>query len=272
MPPVSPHPYFLAPNAIQRDKPLFVFLPGLDGTGLLLRNQIPALEPVFDIRCLAIPPDNLMGWDTLTEKVIGLVQAEISYASSPQAIYLCGESFGGCLALKLAEHSPHLFEGFVLINPALSFRRFPWLGWGGQLVQWFPEPLYQLSSMGLLPFLTALERFTVADRRFFLKTIRSVPQATSVWRLSMMQSFNPDVLRLNRLTQPVLIVASGADRLLPSVLDGQNLADRLSKVQLHVLPHSGHACLLEQHMNLAEILYSQTVLGEFDKASSQPIE
>jgi pimeloyl-ACP methyl ester carboxylesterase len=263
---VNPHPHFLTPSAVRRDKPLFVFLPGLDGTGLLLRNQIPLLEPAFDIRCLAIPPDNLMGWDTLTEKVIGLVQAEISHASSPQAIYLCGESFGGCLALKLAEHSPHLFEGIVLVNPALSFRRFPWLGWGGQLVQWFPEPLYQLSATGLLPFLTALERFTVADRRFFLKTIRSVPQATSVWRLAMMQSFDPDALLLDRLTQPVLIVASGADRLLPSVLDGKHLASQLSTAQLYVLPHSGHACLLEQNLNLAQILQVQTVLGEFYKS------
>ena len=60
---------FLTPSPLCPEKPLFVFLPGMDGTGQLLRTQIPDLETVFDIRCLAIPPDDLSTWDELSAKV-----------------------------------------------------------------------------------------------------------------------------------------------------------------------------------------------------------
>lgn len=263
---------FITPRILSPEKPLFVFLPGMDGTGQLLRTQTIGLETIFDIRCLAIPPDDLTDWDELTEKVVRLVEAEQLNRPAGQPIYLCGESFGGCLALKVALHSPHLFRRIVLVNSASSFHRRPWMLWGGQFLQWFPDFLYQLSAIGLLPYIAELERILPEDRTALLQAMRTVHKATSIWRLSLLKSFQLDNLPLYRLTQPVLVIASGSDRLLPSIPDAQQLVSLLPAAQLLVLPHSGHACLLEADVNLHKILKSQNFLEPLSAISQTCVD
>ncbi|MGB8699337.1 MAG: alpha/beta hydrolase [Thermosynechococcaceae cyanobacterium] len=68
-------------------------------------------------------------------------------------------------------------------------------------------------------------------------------------------------LRLYRLSQPVLIIASGKDRLLPSIAEARQLVELLPNARLLILPQSGHACLLEEDVNLNQILKSQGFLG-----------
>ncbi len=261
------HIHFLAPSGRSPQKPLFVFLPGMDGTGQLLRTQTAGLEKIFDIRCLAIPTDDLTSWDELTERVVQLVETEKANRPAEQPIYLCGESFGGCLAIKVALHAPYLFSRIVLVNPASSFHRRPWMLWGGQIIQWFPGALYQLSAIGLLPYIAALERIKPENRIALLQAMGMVHQATSVWRLSLLKSFHIDSLPLHRLTQPVLVMASGSDRLLPSIPDAQHLVKRLPDARLLTLPDSGHACLLEEDVNLHQILESQHFLAPLSATS-----
>jgi pimeloyl-ACP methyl ester carboxylesterase len=261
------HIRFLTPSGLSPQKPLFVFLPGMDGTGQLLRAQTAGLETIFDIRCLAIPPDDLTSWDELTERVVRLVEAEKANRPAEQPIYLCGESFGGCLAIKVALYAPHLFRRVVLVNPASSFHRRPWMLWGGQIIQWFPNILYELSAIGLLPYIAALDRILPENRRALLQAMSMVYKATSVWRLSLLKSFHIDNLPLYRLTQPVLVLASGSDRLLPSIPDAQQLVKMLPDARLLILPHSGHACLLEEDVNLHQILESQHFLEPLSATS-----
>jgi pimeloyl-ACP methyl ester carboxylesterase len=251
---------FLTTSPPQPEKPLFVFLPGMDGTGQLLRTQMAGLGVAFDVRCLAIPPDDLTGWNELTEKVVALIETEKTDCPFDRPIYLCGESFGGCLALKVALHSLHLFSHIVIINPASSFHHRPWMLWGGQIIQWFPEFLYTFSAIGLLPYLAALERISPSDRRALLQAIITVPKATSAWRISLLKSFDLKHLSLDRIKQPVLAIASGNDRLLPSLSDTKDLAYLLPNAKLLILPDSGHACLLEKDVNLYQILQSQNFL------------
>lgn len=251
---------FLTPSALRPENPLFVFLPGMDGTGQLLRTQTGALQVGFDVRCLAIPPDDQTGWDELVDQVLELIQSEIAKHPSRQPVYLCGESFGGCLALKVATQAPHLFDRIVLVNPASSFDRRPWMLWGGQIIQWFPNFLYEWSSMGLLPFLGDLSRISPSDHQAFFTAVRTVPKETSLWRISLLQSFKLNSLPLERLKQPVLLIASGSDRLLPSIPDAKALVAQLPNAKLTTLPHSGHACLLEKDVNLYEIMKAQQFL------------
>jgi len=68
---------FLTPCQPRPEYPLFVFLPGMDGTGRLLHRQTPSLQKTFDIRCLAIPPDDLTDWDAMAKQVIALIEAEL---------------------------------------------------------------------------------------------------------------------------------------------------------------------------------------------------
>ncbi|MEP0870162.1 alpha/beta hydrolase [Trichocoleus desertorum AS-A10] len=251
---------FLTPRRLNPHHSLFVFLPGMDGTGQLLRSQTSGLETSFDIRCLAIPPDDLTNWDVLATKVINLIQEEIAKQEQPRAVYLCGESFGGCLALRVATQAPHLFDRFVLVNPASSFKRRPWIQWGSSLTRWLPETWYQISSVGLLPFLASFGRILPEDRQALLTAVQSVPQKTSIWRLSLLNEFDIADDQLRCLTQPVLLLASAADRLLPSLAEAERLAAVLPNVTTVVLPDSGHACLLEANVNLYEIMRQHNFL------------
>ncbi len=268
MPTAQTQPYFLTPNLRdspaerlrQQKRPLFIYLPGMDGTGTLFQNQVAEMSEEFDIRCLAIPPAVLMSWQDLTMQVVKLIEAEIANCQPRRAIYLCGESFGGCLALNVATHAPELFDRLILVNPAISFNRQPWLSWGGQIVQWVPDLLYGLSAVGFLAFLAALERYAAIDRLKLLEAMNTVPKATSIWRMSMLQAFEVDRLSLNKLSYPVLAIASGADRLLPSVTDARYLLSKLSQAKLVVLPDSGHACLLEQDVSLYQIMKERDFL------------
>lgn len=260
VPTIQSHPCFLTPAQLRPTAPLFIFLPGMDGSGKLLRTQTTGLEAAFDIRCLAIPADDLSSWEVLTEQVVEQIQAERKQGAPGRPVYLCGESFGGCLALQVASYAPDLFTHLLLINPASSFHRREWMLWGGQVIRYFPEFLYELSSIALLPSLAALERIAPSDRQALLEAIRCVPQKTSAWRLSLLQAFNVDQLPLEHLTQPTLIIASASDRLLPSVTEAQSLQQRLPQAQLQILPHSGHTCLLEAEINLYQLMQQQHFL------------
>ena len=261
MPTVQSHPCFLTPERLQPHYPLFVFLPGMDGTGRLLRTQTAGLEPAFDVRCLAIPPDDLTNWQVLTEKVIALIEAELKH-SPDRPVYLCGESFGGCLAMRVALHAPHLFDRLILVNPASSFRRKPLIAWGSQVTRWLPEFAYRLSSIALMPFLAYLGRVPEGDRQIFYDAVLSVPQQTSIWRLTLLSNFDVADEQLPQLRQPTLLLASAVDRLLPSLAEAEHLANLFPHAQTVVLPHSGHACLLEADVNLYEIMQAQNFLVE----------
>lgn len=259
MPEIKSYPCFLTPKSLKPDCPLFVFLPGMDGTGQLFRAQTAGLEMGFDIRCLAIPPDDLTSWDILADQVITLIQAEI--AKDPQrSVYLCGESFGGCLAMKVAIKAPQIFERLILVNPASSISRRPWMYFGIALTRIVPECFYHFGSLIGLPVLAALGRIAERDRQALIKAVQMVPQKTAIWRLSLLKEFDVDDSQLRRITQPALVLAGAADRLLPSVSEAEHLIKVLPNSQMVVLPYSGHASLLEEDVNLYEIMKVQKFL------------
>ena len=249
----------LQPKQSNPDLPLFVFLPGMDGTGQLLETQLDGLGAAFDIRCWSLPPDDLTDWEGLVEQTAELIQAERQRTKS-QSVYLCGESFGGCLALQLATYEPNLFDRLILVNPASSFSRQPWMGWGALVTQWLPNHLYRLSTLGLLPFLIAPERVSPENRRALLSAMQSVTPESAAWRLSLLSQFKLEELPLDNITQPVLVIVGGADRLLPSTAEAERLVTYLPNAQKTLLPESSHACLLEREVKLDEILRVQRFL------------
>jgi len=259
MPEVTSRPCFLTPRHINPDYPLFVFLPGMDGTGQLLRSQTEGLEKAFDVRCFAMPAHDMTSWDDLTVSLLDLIEAELNKQPS-RSVYLCGESFGGCLAVKAALKSPELFDRIILINPATSFNQRPLLRLGAHLSPWVPDFFYPISALALLPFLSALGRIVPSDRRALLNAMQSVPPKTVNWRVCMVVEFDVDETQLHRLTQPILLLAGTADKLLPSVKEAERLVTLLPNAKMVLLPHSGHTCLLETDVNLLDILKSQNFL------------
>jgi pimeloyl-ACP methyl ester carboxylesterase len=173
---------------------------------------------------------------------------------------LCGESFGGCLAMKVAIQAPQLFKRMILINPASAFKLWPWLDWTSQLMYVVPGCFYDVGALGLLPFLASLPRISRSVRHELLRTMRSVPSETVNWRVSMLREFSIDEDKLRSLQQKVLLIAGASDRLLPSVSEIQRLANTIPNSKKLILPESGHACLLEEDVNLYEILQSHNFL------------
>ncbi|NJO77402.1 MAG: alpha/beta hydrolase [Cyanobacteria bacterium RM1_2_2] len=261
---MSDSPYFLAlrsPRTPQPNAPLFIYLPGGDGTGQLLYRQLEGLEKTFDIRCLEIPPDDLANWEQLTEQVVGLVKTELK-RSPRSAVYLCGESFGGCLALKVINHSPHLFDYLTLVNPASAFNRPSWLYWLSFLARPVPNLIYQNFWLWFLPILAALGRIEADDRRALLTAVQGMTQETSVWRVALLREFQFSDVDLRQIKQPTLVIASGRDSILPSVDEAKRLTKLIPNSKTHVLPDSGHACLLEADVYLHDILQSVNLLPE----------
>ncbi|NEP59888.1 MAG: alpha/beta fold hydrolase [Symploca sp. SIO2G7] len=259
MPRAKSRPYFLTLGDVSPNLPLFIYLPGMDGTGQLLRSQTKDLGTAFDIRALAIPPDDLSNWEELTIVVVNLIEETIKEQPS-RLVYLCGESFGGCLAVKVALRAPYLIDRIILSNPATSFNQRPWLQWGGKLSCWLPESMYEASAFVLLPFLSSLGRMTHKERLALLDAMRSVPATTTNWRISLVSNFDVDEIQLGRITQSVLIIASGADLLLPSVREAERLVNCIPNAKMLVLPQSGHACLLEKDVNFFGLIEEQNFL------------
>ena len=253
-------PCFLTPKSLRPQFPLFVFLPGMDGTGQLLRAQTAGLEAAFDVRCLAIPPHDLTNWEDLAQRVVDLIKTEVS-RDEARSIYLCGESFGGCLAMKVVALAPELFDRLILVNPASSFNRRPWISWGAQISRHLPQLLYQWSSVSFLPLLAAFDQIEPLDRQALIEAVRSVPQATSIWRMGLLYQFEVPTRELRSLKIPTLILASVRDRLLPSLVEGYRLKAVFQNAEVVVLPESGHTCLLETDVNLYQILEQHKFLS-----------
>ena len=237
----------------KRDRPWLVYLPGMDGSGKLLYTQIPDLAPHLNLRCLAIDREDLSNWKQLATATIDCLQKELA-KDNLKRIYLCGESFGGCLAMSVAINAPQLVAGMVLINPASSFMQQPILSWGINLTRWMPSWIHGNSPLGLLPFLAELSRIKSSDRRTLLNAMKTLSQEVVSWRLSMLRDFSVTASQCKQFQQPTLIIASGSDRLLPSVKEASRLVRLFPNSAMEILPKSGHACLLESEVNLAHIL------------------
>lgn len=251
--------YFIDPRQVNRDAPLFVYLPGMDGTGKLLQTQSDNLATSFDLRCLSIRIDNHSTWQDLARDTVKLIKSEL-VGKTNREVYLCGESFGGCLALKTALFAPAMFEKLVLVNPASCFNQLPFLGWGADITPLLPSWLHRYSAAGLLPFLAQLNRINDCDRERLIQSMKSVPPQVVSWRLSLLRDFKVADEQLINLNISSLIIAGGADNLLPSVKEARKLASLLPQAQITVLPQSGHACLLETDINLYQILKEQNFI------------
>jgi pimeloyl-ACP methyl ester carboxylesterase len=250
--------WLTACTPVTPSRPLFIFLPGMDGSGALLQPQVAGLSAVFDIRCLSIPPDDLRGWDELTEQVAALIRMEQKQHPGRMTT-VCGESFGGCLALRLITRFPNLCDQLILVNPASSAQRQPWIGACSSLTQLLPTPIYYLTARSLCNLLIASHRVSRPRRHQLLAAMQAVRPQSAAWRLALLRQFRLEDLPLDRVRQPVLILASEADRLLPSQREAMRLARFLPSARIVQLPDSGHACLLEDQLNLSAILQLQGV-------------
>lgn len=243
--------HFLPPRSRQPQSPLFVFFPGMDGTGRLFDSQIDRLATRFDVRCLAIPSNDRTDWTGMVDRSVHLITRE---QSKGQDLYLCGESFGACLAMQVAARLGRNVQKLVLINPGSSFARFPLLAAGSALSSLLPDLMYPFSTRILVNFLINADRVAAIERQHLIDAMLSVqPQAAS-WRLNLLRQFPVDSITSELIDIPAVLIAGEVDRLLPSVFEVRILQRLLPKSKLVLLPGSGHACLLERDLYLADFI------------------
>jgi pimeloyl-ACP methyl ester carboxylesterase len=94
---------------------ILVVLPGMDGTGALLADFAEALRGKIKVHLITYPNNRVMTYEELGE----FVQEQLP---SPQPFILLGESFGGPLALMVADKKPSGLVGVVL---CASFAQYP---------------------------------------------------------------------------------------------------------------------------------------------------
>lgn len=223
-------------------RPLLLYLPGMDGTGSLFYRQIPALDPFFLVRCVPLPRSSGWTWPALVNYVL-------EHRDPGRPWWICGESFGACLGMHCAVRDPSV-TGLILVNPASSIRQRPWLTWGKMLVPRIPEATYYWVAEQGLGWLAALERILPDDQESLRQAVLSVSRTLAAERLSLLDQGSQVPVNWSRLTMPMLLVAGGADRLLPSLAEVRRLQQHLTAAEVQILPHSGHACLLEQEVSV----------------------
>lgn len=238
--------------------PLLVYLSGMDGTGQLLDYQLADLAPYFEVWALVLPSHDRRSWLDLVADLQTLMRQLNPQGDRP--LYLCGESFGGCLALHLLSRYPDLAHHLVLINPASAFSHNPWIRWTVPLIDWLAPTLYSLATVALLPLLANWDRVPDPQRQSLLAAMQSVSPETAAWRVSLLEQFAREPLPLNLIHQPTLIISGGNDRLLPSSQEAQRLQRQLPRAKTLLLPKSGHTCLLEPQVNLAQLLQEKHFL------------
>jgi pimeloyl-ACP methyl ester carboxylesterase len=275
------------------EKPIVVYLPGLDCAGISAYQQYAELSDKFELWRMTVTTTDRTSLRDLSNNVVKFIE-EVSNGGKRE-VTLIGESFGGQLApivaLKLQARKITKLQGLVMVNPATSFDETNWDVLGPLLAS-----LRVLQSSadqeGATPYTVlgglALSSLIPDSTQFqgILDAILGVPveaSATSVSDLldAMNNGFGilgkrlpPDLIshrvgqwlpagaqlltdaRLSSLQVPTLIVAGENDKFLPSKQEADRLTKLMPNSKKLLVKGSGHF-VLDDRVNLTEaIIYS----------------
>ena len=111
----------------QKMKPLILYLPGIDGTGMAASSQFKRLALVFDVICFSVPSKDRTPFDALVDCIGSYLKFEAENSSYERKnVIIVGESFGGLLACAVALQFPQLVDRLCLVNPGTSFKKSIW--------------------------------------------------------------------------------------------------------------------------------------------------
>lgn len=230
-----------------RGAPL-VYVPGMDGTGLLFYRQVPLLMGRFRVGTYALR-DEARDMETLVADLARIV-GEVAPDGAPAV--LVAESFGGALAMSFALAHPERVRALVVLNS------FPHYGGQGRL-------RLAIGGIGLMPWgamrivrrLTAFRlhsRFThrAEIARFHVLTAAATRHGY-LNRLRILTRYDLRG-RLAELRVPTLFLAADRDHLIPSVAQARLMSSRVPGAAMRILPGHGHSCFLAHNLDLDAIL------------------
>lgn len=229
--------------------PRVLIVPGLNGHPGLLMRCAPLLFP--DWRAVAFSHHA----DPARDGVEGLAERALAELDDdPTPVYVCGESFGGTVALTLAHRAPERVKGLVL------FSAFGWhpsaLARRGQraLALWaflgrVPLPVYQAARAASLPSQLGVIARPSLVRDYFHRPRAHIAAYRRKAELSLSFDARP---WLPTLATPVFILTGTWDPVVPASA-GRELARLLPNATLHHL-RGGHLVHLVHATRVAALV------------------
>ncbi len=239
--------FALIAESPREGKPLALLIPGLDGTGLLYFRQVEALSRRYRVRQWNFGERADFELADLTRD-LGLETS----GEPARSILVVGESFGGLVALDYAMAFPERLRRLVLVNAFPYYRRRVRIHLARILC-----PLRSVKAVGDLVIwmsdrVLASEGIRSEDRERFRKIIRQVHPAS--WRRRIELVGEVDLRpRLSLVQVPTTLLASGRDKLVPSVKEARFMATRIPHAQVREFPEAGHSLLLTPDVSLADV-------------------
>jgi pimeloyl-ACP methyl ester carboxylesterase len=232
-----------------------VYVPGIDGSGQLLLGTAARLEERF--RLIRLRYRLSANPDHRTYPHLAASAIEAVSLRGVDRMTLLAESFGGAVALRAALDFPERVTGLALVNTFAHYRRRRSLAVSRIVLRATPSWVVLAGRRIFAPLLLFGGRRERAAIQEFLGTQdgrraprRSGDTANVPWgldegyhcRLRMIQGLD---LRgeLGRLRQPVVVFASGRDRIVDSVRQAGELARLLPDVEVERLERRGHVVL-----------------------------
>ncbi len=233
---------------VHGDGPPLIYIPGMDGTGLLFYRQARLLAHRFRVITFRLR-DEAPDMATLVADIAAHLDQAVPDRTPATVV---GESFGGALAMHFALAHPDRVDRLVILN---SFTRItPQLklhaGIAGlHLVPW--------RTMQVVRRLTASRlhsRHTHKDeiKRFLMLTAAT----TRLGYLNRLRILTRYDIRneLPSLRVPTLYLAADQDHLIPSVEQATYMAARVPHATMRVLRGYGHGCFLAPDLDLNRVL------------------
>ena len=193
--------------------------------------------------------------DAAADGVEGLAQRALETLDARSPLYVCGESFGGTVALTLAHVAPERVAGLILLSafgwhPSMLARRGVgalalWSFLGGRV----STPLYRAGRLASLP--------TQLGLRFpgeLLQSYISRPRAEVVaYRTKAELSLTFDARPwLGHIEAPTFILTGRWDPVVPASA-GRELARRMPNATLHTLG-GGHLVHIVHARRVGELI------------------
>lgn len=215
-------------------QPSVFIIPGLNGHPGLLMDTAPRLFPGWH----AMPFNHHT--DQAVDGVEGLASRALANLDVDR-VYVCGESFGGTVALTMAHMAPDRVKGLILLStfgwhPSTLARRGAralamWSFLGGRI----NTSLYRAGRLASLPTQLGLAATPALLRSYLSRPRANVAAYRRKAELSLTFDARP---WLPNVATPAFILTGTWDPVVPASA-GRELARRLPNASLYTLP-GGH--------------------------------
>jgi pimeloyl-ACP methyl ester carboxylesterase len=220
--------------------PPLVYVPGIDGSGVLLLETAERLRPHFRLIQVHYTPEG----ETVRGAVGDLVTSLVSVLDElgiDRALILA-ESFGGPVALTFAHENAERVRALTIVN---SFAYFP---------QRARLAVSRFGSSVLPAALFEFVRPIIAGPKFFGRLCepdalqrfkaRETPNFDAAYRDRLIAVGEFDLRpHLPEIQVPVSLFASERDRIVPSVPCARTMLAGLPNASLRTIPNGGHVIL-----------------------------